>query len=112
MSPQQADRRVHPRALLATNVEVETEGRSFLAVVGDVSAGGMLIHTANPAAAGSTVELSFSLPDRAAPIRTRAVVRHVGKGSSMGVQFTGLTADERAAILAFVLHSSKRQTPE
>ena len=112
MESDRKERRAHPRVHLAAQVEVVLEGRSFLAVVRNLSTGGVLIYTGNPAPEGSRLELVFTLPERDAPIRAQAVVRHVIDGSSMGVQLEGLSAEDAAAIRAYVLNSYKGKTKE
>lgn len=96
------EKRAHPRVPLVAKVDVGSEGYSFLAVAQDISAGGMRIATANPLAVGTSLEITFVLPGSERTIRVRAVVRHVVEGSSMGVQFQNLAADDAAAIRTFV----------
>ena len=112
MEAERKERRAHPRVHLVAQVEAVMEGRSFLAVVRNVSAGGLLIYTANPAPPGSRLEIVFTLPERDAPIRARALVRHVIAGSSMDVQLEGLSAEDIAAIREFVLNSYRGKTKE
>ena len=112
MSPDRKERRTHPRAHLAAQVEVVLEGRSFLAVVRNLSAGGMLIYTANPAPVGSRLDLSFALPDDGPTIDAQAVVRHIIAGSSMGVQLEKLSPADAAAIRTFVVKSYKGNSKE
>ena len=96
---------MHPRIHLVAKVEVEAQGRSFVAVVRNISAGGMQIYTANPAAAGERLQLAFALTDGGKTIRVRAVVRNVLPDSAMGVQFEGLAAEDAAAIRAYAQES-------
>ena len=112
MESERKERRANPRAHLAAQVEVLQEGRSFIAVVRNLSTGGVLIYTANPAPVGSRLELVFTLPERDAPVRARAIVRHVIDGSSMGVQLEGLSAEDAAAVRAFVMNTYKSKTAE
>jgi PilZ domain-containing protein len=112
MSPERKERRTHPRAHLAAQVEVVLEGRSFLAVVRNLSAGGMLIYTANPAPVGARLDLSFTLPDEGQTIRAQGLVRHIISGGSMGVQLENLSPSDAAAIRAFVVKSYKGHTKE
>lgn len=102
MEAERKERRAHPRIHVVAKVEVEAQGRSFVAVVRNVSAGGMQIYTANPAAPGDRLQLAFTLPESERPLRVRAVVRNVLPDSAMGVQFEGLSAEEAAAIRAYV----------
>ena len=109
MTAQRKERRAHPRVHLAAHVEVELEGRSFAAMIRNVSAGGMLIYTANPAPKDQPLQLTFALPDTKRTIRVRAVVRQVIPDTAMGVQFEGLPAEDAAAIRVFVEKSYKAE---
>jgi uncharacterized protein (TIGR02266 family) len=112
MESDRKERRTHPRAHLAAQVEVMLEGRSFLAVVRNLSAGGMLIYTANPAPVGSRLDLTFTLPEHDQPIHAQAAVCHVISGSSMGVRLENLSPADAAAIRSYVLHSYKGRAAE
>jgi c-di-GMP-binding flagellar brake protein YcgR len=112
MEAERKERRAHPRIHVVAKVEVEAQGRSFVAVVRNISAGGMQIYTANPAAIGDRLQLAFSLTDGGKTFRVVAVVRSVFPDSAMGVQFEGLTAEDTADIRAYVLHSYRGRTKE
>ncbi len=109
MATERKERRSHPRVHLAARVEVEVEGRSFLAVVKNISAGGMLIYTANPGTLDQHLHLNFALPESEKVILARAVVRHVYPDSGMGVQFEEIADEDRAAIRAFVQKSHRNE---
>ena len=102
MTTERTERRAHPRVHLAAQVDVELESRSFLAMIRNVSAGGLLIYTANPLPQNERLQLTFVLPDTKRTIRARAVVRQVTSGTSMGVEFEGLSTEDAAAIRVFV----------
>ncbi len=112
MEAERKERRAHPRMHVVAKVEVEAKGRSFVAVVRNISAGGMHIYTANPAALDDRLQLVFSLPDSEKTIRVRGVVRSVLPNSAMGVEFEDLSAEDAAAIRAFVLNSYRGHTKE
>ena len=112
MESERKERRADARVHLAAQVEVALEGRSFLAVVRNLSARGMLIYTANPAPEGSRLEITFRLQEQGQQIRAQGVVRHVIAGSSMGVQLEGLSAGDAAAIREFVLKSYNGKTKQ
>ena len=112
MPADRKERRTHPRAHLAAQVEVVHEDRSFLAVVRNLSAGGMLIYTANPAPVGARLDLTFSLPEDGQTIHVKGVVRHVIDGSSMGVQMENVSGADAAAIRAYVLQSYKGKSAD
>ncbi len=112
MSPERQERRMHPRIHLVAKVEVEAQERRFVAVVRNISAGGMQIYTANPAAVGDRLELAFSLSDGGKTFRVHAVVRNVLPDSAMGVQFDGLAEADAAEIRAYVLNSYRGRTKE
>jgi uncharacterized protein (TIGR02266 family) len=102
MSPERAERRMHPRIHLMAKVEVEAQGRRFVAVVRNISAGGMQIYTANPAAPGDRLQLAFSLTDGGKTFSVHAVVRNVLPDSAMGVQFEDLDPADAATIRDYV----------
>lgn len=112
MSPERTERRMHSRIHLVAKVEVEAQGRAFVAVVRNISAGGMQIYTANPAAAGERLQLAFALTDGGRTIRVRALVCNVLPDSAMGVQFEDLAAEDVADIRAYVLSSYRGHTRE
>jgi uncharacterized protein (TIGR02266 family) len=103
---------MHPRIHLVAKVEVEAQDRRFAAVVRNISAGGMQIYTANPAAVGDRLQLAFSLTDGGKTIRVDAVVRNVLPDSAMGVQFEDLDAADAADIRAFVQTTFDNQKKE
>ena len=105
MSSERGERRAHPRIHLVAKVAVEAQGRSFVAIVRNISAGGMQIYTANPAAVDDKLQLNFTLPDSERNIRVTAIVRNVLPDSAMGVQFVNLAAADAEFIRAFVLKS-------
>jgi len=80
--------------------------------VRNISAGGMQIYTANPAAIGDRLQLAFSLKDGGKTFRVRGVVRSVLPDSAMGVEFEALAADDAADIRAYVLSSYRGRTKE
>ena len=112
MKGERKERRAHPRIHVVAKVEVESQGRSFVAVVRNISAGGMQIYTANPAAIGDRLQLAFSLKDGGKTFRVRGVVRSVLPDSAMGVEFEALAADDAADIRAYVLSSYRGRTKE
>lgn len=105
------EKRKSPRAVLATKVQTQSNGYSFLAVGEDISEGGMHIHTANPRPAGQVVELEFTLPGTEQVIHARATVRYLVPSTSMGVEFEGLEPDVVAAIRHFVESVATQQAP-
>lgn len=112
MSPERAERRMHPRIHLVAKVEVEAQERRFVAVVRNISAGGMQIYTANPAAIGDRLQLAFNLTDGGKTIRAHAVVRNVMPDSAMGVQFEDLDAADAVTIRAYAQQSFGSQKKE
>ena len=112
MEGERKERRAHPRIHVVAKVEVEAQGRSFVAVVRNISAGGMQIYTANPAAVWDRLELTFSLTDGGRTFRVRGVVRNVMPNSAMGVEFEDLAAEDAADIRAYVLQTYRGRTKE
>jgi hypothetical protein len=67
-----------------------------IARVKSISLGGLFIEEAEPVRVGDTVQVQFDIPGGA--IRAKAVVRRSIKGQGMGVEFTELQAEARAAL--------------
>lgn len=72
----------------------------------DLSAGGMLLETAAPLAAGATLKVEFYLPRTKTQIRATAEVTRVaaipGGGHQAGLRFTDLSQADQEQILDFV----------
>ena len=58
--------------------------------------GGLFLHTANPAASGSSIDLIFDLPN--GQVRARAIVRSFQPGKGMGIQFVQMRPEDRAKL--------------
>ena len=100
------ERRAARRA--ATTLRARVIGtRQFSAVIENVSLTGMLLKTGrrNQESVGRTLEIRFELPG-GRTIETQAVVVR-NDGTTMGVQFMRLTADEQALLRDFVVAVDK-----
>ena len=92
------ERRQHPRKSLSTSVRVEFEGTVLEASSDDLSLGGMKLTLGAPQEGldvGSTMRVSFSLPEVEFPVEIAAQVRWLNRidGRQLGLQFTeGLRA--------------------
>lgn len=104
----QKDRRVSARVPARFKVNYVHDGDYLISYTKDLSVDGMFIYTEKPPAAGEEVKLIFSLGDHpivtvwARVIWTNNKNSENAKDAGMGVQFIGLPADARAAILYFV----------
>jgi tetratricopeptide (TPR) repeat protein len=58
--------------------------------------GGLFLHTPDPAAAGSSIDLIFDLPN--GQVRARAIVRSFQPGKGMGIQFVQMRPEDRAKL--------------
>jgi c-di-GMP-binding flagellar brake protein YcgR len=95
-----ADRRLQPRAPLAT--QIECERCMSLAFSRDVSMGGMFIETNEPLPVGSSVTVRFNLNYKDKVVTAGAqVAYHVDK-MGMGVMFTEIEPHDRDAIREYV----------
>jgi hypothetical protein len=68
----------------------------------DLSEGGAFVETAQQFAVGSILNLQFMLPEIRRPISATVVVRHLNPGAGLGVQFLGLSPDDRRVVTAFL----------
>jgi CheY-like chemotaxis protein/Tfp pilus assembly protein PilZ len=78
--------RCYARVPLITSIDVTSGNDRFSGVSSEMSAGGMALKTAMPAAVGQKVSLSFALP-RLPQILLTAVVSWTQAGQRIGVRF-------------------------
>jgi c-di-GMP-binding flagellar brake protein YcgR len=97
------NRRKHPRAHLATQIQCE-EAMS-LAFARDISVGGMFIETNNPMPVGSRLTLRFNLENNDPIVEAAAEVTYQVGRMGVGVQFIELTSDDLTRIDNYVTKS-------
>ena len=92
------EKRRFPRVTLPSGMSIAwtVKERHNIARVKSISLGGLFIEEAEPVRVGDTVQVQFDIPGGA--IRAKAVVRRSIKGQGMGVEFTELPAEARAAL--------------
>ena len=66
----------------------------------DIAEGGLGVLMASELPAGEVVQLEFTLQPNTEPFRARAVVRY-RKGYFHGIEFLGLSVDQKSQILEF-----------
>lgn len=96
------ERRVHPRHKCAGGAEVGKQGvdARVWGTLGDISLGGCYLEMMTPFPAATEVELSLRVGDRS--VRASGVVRTSHAGCGMGVQFTTVSDEDRAALQKIV----------
>lgn len=107
------DRRLLPRAPLAT--QVECDRCMSLAFSRDVSLGGMFIETTDPLPVGSDIIVRFNLGQNDRVVTATAQVAYHAEKMGMGVMFTTIDPSDREAIqeyIASVAASLKAQTAD
>ena len=96
----------------------EKEGSYLFDFCRDLGTGGVFIETKNPLDSGSSVDLTFTLPDSKETLVTKGTVIWVqgevpGKDLTpgMGVQFSGFDGAQRKQLESFVAryHEPKRE---
>ncbi|MGO8819227.1 MAG: PilZ domain-containing protein [Terriglobia bacterium] len=95
-----ADRRVHPRAPLAT--QVQCEECMTLAFSRDISVAGMFIETSAPLDVGTPFTVRFNLDQKDRVIKAEAIVNYVIEKMGMGVLFTEVEPPDRDAIKEYI----------
>lgn len=90
------DRRLNPRAPLAT--QVQCDQCMSLAFSRDISLGGMFIETADPLPIGSALTVRFNLDQREKIVNATAKISYQIEKMGMGVVFTEISEDDTAAI--------------
>jgi c-di-GMP-binding flagellar brake protein YcgR len=94
------DRRLLRRALLAT--QVECDECMSLAFSRDISLGGMFVETTDPLPVGSTLTVRFNLDHKDKVVAAKAHVAYIIEKMGMGILFTELEPEDRAAIIEYV----------
>lgn len=94
------NRRKHPRAHFATQIECE-ESMS-LAFARDISVGGMFIETSDPMPVGSRLTLRFNLEENAPIVEVTAEVSYQVGRMGVGVQFVEVKPEDLQRIDDFV----------
>ena len=97
-----AEKRKYRRIPMVTRIEADSDGTPYLAEARNISVGGILIHTVNPAPEGQVVRLKFTLPGTEQEIHATGTVLHVSPGAYMGVRFDELDPTDREAIQQFI----------
>ncbi len=111
------NRRRHPRKEVDLEIIYSSLDTFFYDYALNISRGGMFIKTENPMHVGSKVNMRFSLPGSDRIIETSGRVVHTVSGKSrtdephgMGIEFAGLSDDDRKLIEALWEQSLKKET--
>ncbi|MGH9669614.1 MAG: PilZ domain-containing protein [Terriglobales bacterium] len=96
------DKRSARRIPLVIRVEAQAGGSPHILLAQNISAGGLLLRTAEPMEEGTTFNLKFILPGVEQEIHATARVQHVTPGEFVGAQFINLNAADAEAIRRFV----------
>src|SRR5580704_5756893 len=95
--------RKYPRIKVPKGMYVgwKSPGHHTLSHAHELGLGGVFLFTPTPAAVGATIELIFDV--LSAEVRARAVVRDVGAGVGMGLQFVQMLPEHRARLNRFLM---------
>lgn len=93
------EQRRFPRYGFQADVDIEIEGKTFRAMMTDISVEGMFIVAANPLWVGAVFTARLHIAE---PIRAACVVRRVMVGRGMGVSFQDLSPQDRASLERFL----------
>ncbi len=96
------EKRQHRRVRLITQVKCEAMNREELLVTRDVSVGGLFLNTKTPLPLESLVALAFSLATGVPPVSCQGKVVYSMPGMGMGVEFAGLSEENRQSLEKFV----------
>ena len=91
---------VRHKAPKGMSVVWKSSGRAVVSRAEVVGMGGLFLHTLNPLAAGSMIELLFEL--ETGDVRARASVRSSVPGKGMGVQFVQMQPADRSRLNQFL----------
>ncbi len=96
------EHRRYMRLPYRTTVTCRLGGRSFKAECGNLGEGGMLLEASGGAEVDQELDLQFSVPEAARPLRPHAKVVRKEAPDRIAVQFVGLDADEQKAIRNYI----------
>jgi tetratricopeptide (TPR) repeat protein len=98
MSPEPQIPRKYPRVRAPKGMWVgwKSAKQTCTSLAEVMGLGGLFLHTANPASAGSSIDLIFDLPN--GQVRARAIVRSLQPGKGMGIQFVQMRPEDRAKL--------------
>jgi type IV pilus assembly protein PilZ len=97
------ERRRSERAELVVRVDYQTVDELFSEFARNINEGGLFVESDTPHEIGTRVDLQFSLPGAAEPLRVHGSVVRVARGAGeeppgMGIEFEDLDADARRRI--------------
>ena len=98
-----ADKRRHPRAPLAT--QIQSEQRMSLAFSRDISVSGMFIETRKPLPVETRLNLRFNLEDGRPAVLALVQVTYEVERLGMGVHFVSVSPTDRKRIATYVAKS-------
>ncbi len=106
--PKFIERREGDRVAIALEVALTGNSQFFAGITGDIARGGLFVCTYRTLEIGTTVDLSFSLPD-GVMIKTTGTVRwtrpaSAGAEPGLGISFDSLSDEDRARIESFCEH--------
>jgi hypothetical protein len=93
---EQDDRRQHDRSRLLIDVYFDGKDATGVASTKDISVGGLYMNTQATLPRGSVLLLRIPLQD--GQLVANAEVVYVNEGSGVGLQFQGLSAEDRVAL--------------
>lgn len=113
MADNPKDERVHHRIPVQLLVDFKCDGNYLFDFCEDLGTGGIFIQTANPLEVGTTIDLTFTLPDNKKTIQTKGRVIWIqpqtegsDRSPGMGVQFENFDSNQRAQVLEFLQRHS------
>jgi uncharacterized protein (TIGR02266 family) len=100
--PERDNRRSSPRVVLGIPVSYRFGNTIAAALTLNVSQGGVAVRTTSPLPVGTAVRLRFRLPGGKIEIVADASITWVDRRVGMGLQFTKVDGDARAALDQFI----------
>jgi two-component system chemotaxis response regulator CheY len=96
--PHRSDRRSSPRVTMGIPVSYRFGNTIAAALTLNVSRGGLAVRTTNPLAVGTLIKVRFRLPGGKQEMESSAKISWTDRRIGMGLQFTGMSADDQAKI--------------
>ena len=97
------DNRQTVRVPIQLLVDYRADGHYLFDFCRDLGTGGVFIETETPQAPGSTLELTFTIPDSKETLKVQAKIENRSDlQPGMGVQFAEFTAEQRQILEDFI----------
>jgi Tfp pilus assembly protein PilZ len=91
---------------------IEAAGALYYAETGTLGEGGLSLRTKKSFGVGTPLHIVLGKPPKLPKLDLDGIVKWLREGIDVGVQFTSLTAQDKAVISAFIKSLSSQSNPQ